>query len=180
MEARFIKDLAMALIFITLFAFAIKVYSIYRKVEAVPLESKYTDISVNEELIAKIKTIESSIQDRKNFTFRVPTDPLRQDPVIKDKLDRLKAWEDMVANMVRLAATFVNEDNETVAIISYQGKSGIYKVGDYIAGRHITEIKNGLVYYTAGGVRSYMTIQPIPPKPADIEETELNKYEYNY
>ena len=180
METRFIKDLAMALIFIILLAFAIKVYTIYNKVSSIPLKSRYADISVNEELISKIKTIEASIQDRKMFTFSVPTDPLRQDPVIKDKMDRLKEWENMVANMVRLAATFVNEDNETCAIISYQGKSGIYRVGDTVAGRRIVEIKNGVLYYTAGGVRSYMTVQPIPPKPADIETETVQQNDFNY
>jgi hypothetical protein len=179
METRFIKDLAMALIFIILLAFAIKVYYIYNKVDEIPTQSKYTDISVNEQLITKIKTIESSIKDRKSFTFNVPTDPLRQDPVIKDKMDRLQEWERMVANMVRLAATFVNEDNETCAIISYQGRTGIYRVGETIADRRIVEIKNGLLYYTSGGVRSYMTVQPIPPKPADID-TSNNQTDYNY
>jgi hypothetical protein len=179
MEARFIKDLAIALIFVILFAFAIKVYSVYQKVNEVPAQSKYSDISVNEELITKIQTIESSIQDRKMFTFNVPTDPLRQDPVIKDKLDRIQEWERMVANMVRLAATFVNEDNQTVAIISYQGKSGIYKVGDTVAGRHIVSIQNGLLYYTSGGARAYMTVEPIPPRPADLD-LNINTTDYNY
>ena len=179
METRFIKDLAIALIFIILFIFAIKVYSIYQKVESVPAESKYTDLSVNEELLTKIKTIESSIEDRKTFTFNVPNDPLRQDPVIKDKLDRLQEWENMVRNMVRLAATFVDEDNETVAIIAYHGSSGIYRVGDVVAGRKIVGIDNGIVYYTINGVRSSMTIQPIPPKPVDLE-TGSDNTEYNY
>jgi hypothetical protein len=179
MEARFIKDLAIALIFICLFAFAVKDYTIYHKVDSIPSESKYSDISVNEELLEKIQTIESSIQDRKSFTFNVPTDPLRQDPVIKDKLDRLQEWENMVKNMVRVAATFINEDNERVAIIAHQGKSTLYRVGDTIAGRRIDDIKNGTVYYTSGGVRSSMTVQPIPPKPADLEPSS-DFTDYNY
>jgi hypothetical protein len=179
METRFIKDLAIALIFIILFAFAIKVYSIYQKVDRVPERSEYSDISVNDSLLKKINSIEASIKDRKSFTFNVPTDPLRQDPVIKDKLDRLQEWENMVANMVRLAATFVNEDNETCAVISYQGKSGVYRVGDTIAGRRIVEIKNGLLYYTSGGTRSYMVVQPIPERPADID-LNSNVTDYNY
>jgi hypothetical protein len=179
METRFIKDLAVALIFILLLAFAIKAFYTYKKVESVPLKSKYSDISVNEELITKIKDIEASIQDRKMFTFNVPTDPLRQDPVIKDKLDRLQEWENMVSNMARLAATFVNEDNETCAVISYQNKSGVYRVGDTVAGRYITEIKNGIVYYSSGGTRSYMTVQPIPERPVDID-TRTDNTEYNY
>jgi len=179
MEVRFIKDLAIALIFIILFAFAVKDYSAFKKVSSVPNQSKYSDISVNEELLGKIKVIEASIQDRKMFTFNVPTDPLRQDPVIKDKLDRLQEWENMVNNMVRLAATFVNEDNQTCAIIAYQGKSGIYRVGDTIAGRNIVEIKNGMLYYTSGGVRSTMTVQPIPPRPSGIEPSS-SVTDFNY
>lgn len=179
MEARFLKDFAISLIAILLFSFAVKDYTIFKKVDSVPSQSKYTDISVNEELLTKINTIEASIQDRKMFTFNVPTDPLRQDPVIKDKLDRLQEWENMVANMVRVAATFVNEDNQKCAIIAYQGKSAIYRVGDTIAGRRIDDIMNGQVAYTAGGVRSVMNVQPIPPKPADLIINQ-DQSEFNY
>lgn len=179
MEARFVKDLAIALVFIILFVFAVKDYSIFNKVTAVPNQSIYSDISVNEELMDKIKVIEESIKDRKSFTFNVPTDPLRQDPVIKDRLDRLQEWENMVKNMVRLAATFVNEDNEKCAIIYYQGSSGIYKIGDSVAGRRIIDIGNRQLTYVSGGVRSTMTVQPIPPKPADIE-TGSDYTDFNY
>jgi hypothetical protein len=179
MEARFIKDLAIALIFICMLAFAVKDYTIYHKVNSIPTKSKYSDISVNSELITKIQLIESSIRDRKSFTFTVPTDPLRQDPVIKDKLDRLQEWENMVNNMVRVAATFVDEDNKKVAVIAYQGSSGLYKVGDTIAGRRIDDIRDGTVYYTYNGVRSSMTVQPIPPKPVDLEPAS-NFTDYNY
>jgi hypothetical protein len=179
MEARFIKDLALALIFICLFAFAVKDYTIYSKVNGIADKSKYADISVNEELLTKIQVIESSIRDRKSFTFNVPTDPLRQDPVIKDKLDRLQAWEDMVNNMVRVAATFVDEDNQKVAVIAYHGASALYRVGDTIAGRRIDDIRDSTVYYTYGGVRSSMTVQPIPPKPVDLEPAS-DFTDYNY
>jgi type II secretory pathway component PulC len=179
MEARFIKDLAIALIVIILFAFAVKDYLVYRSVVEVPAQSKYSDISLNDELLTKIKVIESSIQDRKMFTFNVPTDPLRQDPVIKDRMDRLQEWEYMIANMVRVAATFVNEENQKYAIISYQGKSNIYRVGETVAGRRIEDIREGKVIYTQGGVRSEMIVQPIPPKPVDIE-TGSNISEFNY
>jgi hypothetical protein len=179
MEARFIKDLAIALIFICLFAFAVKDYTIYHNVNTIPSESKYSDISVNDSLLAKIQVIESSIRDRKSFTFNVPTDPLRQDPVIKDKLDRLQEWENMVNNMVRVAATFVDEDNQKVAVIAYQGKSALYRVGETIAGRRIDDIRDGTVYYTYGGVRSSMTVQPIPPRPVDLEPAS-DFTDYNY
>ncbi|MFO7659755.1 MAG: hypothetical protein R6V77_02480 [Candidatus Cloacimonadaceae bacterium] len=169
MEARFVKDLAIALVFIILFVFAVKDYTIFNKVNAVPGQSIYSDISVNEELMDKIKVIEESIKDRKMFTFNVPTDPLRQDPVIKDKMDRLQEWENMVRNMVRLAATFVNEDNEKYAIVYYQGSSDIYRIGDTVAGRRIVDIGDRQLTYVSGGVRSTMTVQPIPPKPADLE-----------
>lgn len=179
MEARFVKDLAIALVFIILFVFAVKDYSVFHKVNSVPSQSIYSDISVNEELMDKIKVIEQSISDRKMFTFNVPTDPLRQDPVIKDRLDRLQEWENMVKNMVRLAATFVNEDNEKVAIIYYQGNSDLYRIGETVAGRRIVEIGDRQLTYVSGGVRSTMTVQPIPPKPADLE-TSSSITDFNY
>ncbi|MBM4399209.1 MAG: hypothetical protein FJ041_02610 [Candidatus Cloacimonetes bacterium] len=179
MEARFVKDLGIALIFIILFAFGVKDYLIYNQVRSIPNQSKYSGISLDEELLNKIKIIEASIQDRKMFTFNVPTDPLRQDPVIKDRLDRLQEWERMVANLVRLAATFVDENNQKIAIIAYQGKSGYYHVGDVVAGRRIDDIGEGVVVYTVGGVRSVMTVQPIPPKPVDVV-TGQDITEFNY
>jgi hypothetical protein len=175
-EFRYLKDFALALLVIILFAFAVKDYTIYSKVNEVPDKSKYSDLSVNDELMTKIKSIESSIQDRKGFAFSVPTDPLRQDPVIKDKMDRLQEWENMVANMVRLAATFIDEDGERCAIIAYQGKSGLYHIGDTIAGKRIAEIKSGQLVYSTGAV---LTVQPIPTRPADVEQGS-NITDFNY
>lgn len=181
METRFIKDLAIALIFIILFAFAVKDYTVYNKVTEIPNESIYTDISVNEELLEKIRSIETSIEDRKNFTFYVPTDPLRQDPVIKDRLDREQEWANMVANMIRVAAIFHDEDNQKCAIIAHKGRSSIYRIGDTITGtsRRITDIQEGQVIYNDGGYRGVMPIQPIPPRPVDLE-TSSNITDYNY
>jgi hypothetical protein len=178
-EFRYLKDFSLALLVILLFAFAVKDYTIYKKVYAVPDKSKYADISVNEELMTKIRTIEGSIADRKMFTFNVSTDPLRQDPVIKDKLDRLQEWEYMIANTVRLAATFIDEDGERCAILAFQGKSSLYHIGDDVAGRKIVEIKSGQIAYTSGGIRSIMTVQPIPPKPADVDANSTNT-DFNY
>ncbi len=179
METRFIKDLAIALIFICLAAFAIKAYSIHKKEGKIADQSKYTDISVNEELIRKINTIEASIVDRKSFRFNVPTDPLRQDPVIKDRLDRLQEWENMVANLVRLSGTVVDEDKGAVAIIDHQGTERMYRVGDYIAGRRITKIEEGRVIYSIGGSYYTMVVEPKPQRPADLE-TGQDITEYNY
>lgn len=170
MEFKYLKDFSLALLVILLFAFAIKDYTIYNKVNVIPEKSIYSDISVNDSLMSKIRTIETSIADRKMFTFNVATDPLVQDPVIKDKMDRLQEWEIMVANSIRLAATFIDEDGEKVAIVAYQGKSNLYKIGDVVAGRKIVDIKSGQIAYTSGGVRSIMTVQPIPPKPSDVGE----------
>ncbi len=178
MEFRYLKDFAISLIFILLFAFAVKDYTIYQKVINVPEQSKYSETTVSEELMDKIKTIEASILDRKMFSFYVPLDPLRQDPVVKDKMDRLKEWEEMIANMVRLAATFIDEEGHKAAIIAYQGKNSIYRIGDTVAGRRIEDIRSGQVIYTIGGTRSTMIVQPIPPKPVELESTDITEYNY--
>lgn len=179
MEFRYLKDFSLALLVIVLFSFAVKDYTIYKKINVVPDKSKYADISVNDELMSKIRTIEGSIADRKMFTFNVASDPLRQDPVIKDKMDRLQEWENMIANSVRLAATFIDEDGEKCAILAYQGKSNLYHIGDVVAGRRIVEIKSGQVTYTSGGSQSIMTVQPIPPKPSDVDDNATNT-NFNY
>ena len=85
-------------------------------------------------------------------------------------MDLLEQWTRMVQNMVRLAGTAIDENGTTYANIAYQGKIGVYRVGDYVAGRLITNISNQQVTYVMNGQRGVMNLTPIPPKPAEIKD----------
>jgi len=117
MQYRFVKDLAIALIVILLGVLVVRLVVINRKVSVIPETSIHIQESVTDTLMTKIRTIESSIQDRKMFVFSSRKDPLRQGNIIKDNVDRLKEFEDMVRNTFRLATTAIDEFGNKIAYV---------------------------------------------------------------
>ncbi|MDD2332417.1 MAG: hypothetical protein PHI68_07180 [Candidatus Cloacimonetes bacterium] len=164
MEHRYIKDFAIALIFIIALVLAIRIYAFHMQIAKISDKSVYAEESVSQDLLDRIKKIENSIEDRNMFAFIVTRDPLREGNIIKDKADRMKEYEDMVKNTFRLASV-TNE----YAIFEYQGKSHIAKVGDVIEGRRILSIDvvNDQVTYSVGGNIVIATRSAIPPVPKD-------------
>ncbi|OQC10551.1 MAG: hypothetical protein BWX75_00348 [Candidatus Cloacimonetes bacterium ADurb.Bin088] len=165
MQARFLKDFAIALIVILLLAYAIRLYALNLQQAGIPDESKYTQKSVSDTLLNKIKTIESSIQDRKFFQFTTTRDPLRQGNVIKDKFDMEKEFMQMVFNTFRPTGTYLDkETGKRMVNIELMGKIYTAGVGDVVEGRKITWIneENIGIYY--GGAQT-LAVQKIPPMP---------------
>lgn len=175
MDFKYLKDFAISLTIIMLIVFLLRDAALYKKEVNVPAKSVYTKLSVNDSLMATIQDIEKSIQDRKSFLFTVTKDPLKQDLIVQDRIDQLALWQVMVKNMVRLAGTFIDENGKRTAIISYQGVDGRYYIGDYVAGRKIEEIQNGRVVYVSNGQRGTMYLEPIPPKPVELEMNKSNQ-----
>ncbi len=183
MDYKYLKDFAISLTIIMLIVFLLRDASLYKKEMNVPVKSVYSKLSVNDSLMATIQNIEKSIQDRKSFIFTVTKDPLKQDLIVQDRIDLLQQWQNMVKNMVRLAGTFIDADGKRTAIISYQGKDTRYYVGDYVAGRKIEEIQNGKIVFIANGQKGTMILEPIPPKPVELEMNKSNQatqQELNY
>jgi hypothetical protein len=183
MDFKYLKDFAISLTIIMLIVFLLRDAALYRKEINVPAKSIYSKLSVNDSLMSTIQEIEKSIQDRKSFMFTVTKDPLKQDLIVQDKIDLLAQWQNRVRNMVRLAGTLIDEHGKRTAIISYQGTDSRYYVGDYVAGRKIEDIQNGKVLYVANGQKGVMTLEPIPPKPAELEmnkANQANQPELNY
>ncbi len=179
MQVKFVKDFAIALIVILLFAYAIRLYSMKMQEAKIAEQSKYTAKSVSDTLLNKIKTIESSIQDRKFFQFTTTRDPLRQGNVIKDKFDLAKEFEDMVRNTFRATGTYISEDTgKRMVNIEYQGNIYSGGVGDVIEGRKITWIneKNVGIYY--GGPQT-LTVQKRPEMP-DFSKIEIQSADQDY
>lgn len=171
MEHRFVKDFAIALIFIVALVLAIRIYMFNVQIKKISDKSVYAEESVSQELLDRIKKIENSIEDRNMFAFTVTRDPLREGNIIKDKADRLKEYEDMVKNTFRLAS--VTND---YAIFEYQGTSHVAKVGDVIEGRRILSINvaNDQVTYSVGGNVVIATRSAIPPMPKEEGQSPLS------
>jgi len=179
MQLRFVKDLAIALIVILLFAMALRLLAIDRQWSKVPVKSIHTSESVSDTLLSKIKRIENSIQDRKMFVFSSNRDPLRQGNIIKDKADRENEFKEMLLNTFRLATTARDEYGNKIAYIEYQDRIHGGRVGDVIEGRRITSIGESTITYYYGG-QSYTTrVQPRPERPQQEEEIGLSNLD-NY
>lgn len=170
MQLRFIKDLAIALIVIFLFALAVRLVALHRSWGLIPEKSVHTQESVSDTLLNKIKTIENSIQDRKMFVFGSNRDPLRQGNIIKDKVDREKEFEDMVKNTFRLATTARDENGNKIAFIEYRNVLHEARVGQVIEGRKILQIEDKSIRYSYNGIVSTTELAPRPAKP--VEETQ--------
>jgi hypothetical protein len=171
MQLRFIKDLAIALIVILLFAIAMRLFSIERSWAKVPAKSIHTKESVSDTLLNKIKTIENSIQDRKMFVFGSNRDPLRQGNIIKDKADRENEFQEMLLNTFRLATTARDDYGNKIAYIEYRGVLHEARIGQIVEGRKILDIGDTSIRYSLGGVISTTELAPRPSKPVDDPRT---------
>lgn len=165
MQLRYVKDFAIALIVIILLAFGIRLYTVYYQVEAIPDKSIHSKESVSDTLLNKIKGIETSIQERKNFVFSTTRDPLRQGNIIKDKMDLEKEFEDMVRNMFRLSTTAIDENGNKIAYIEYQNAIHAAKVGDTVEGRRIVDIGERTMRYFYAGNTYTVELTARPPMP---------------
>jgi len=171
MQLRFVKDLAIALIVILLGIMVVRLVVIDRTISAIPDSSVHIQESVTDTLMSRIRTIENSIQDRKDFVFNARRDPLRQGNIIKDNVDRLKEFEEMVRNTFRLATTAIDEYGNKIAYIEYQDALHEARVGEAVAGRRILEINDRNIRYSYGGSTYTANLMPRP-----VMEEEPNQY----
>lgn len=172
MQLRFIKDFAIALIVIILFAMALRLLALNSSWKKVPEKSIHTAESVSDTLLNKIKTIENSIQDRKNFVFNSTRDPLRQGNIIKDKVDKEREFEDMVRSTFRLATTAKDERGNKIAYIEYMDRLYEAKIGDNVEGRRILDIGDRTLRYSYGGSTITTELSARPARP--VEDPKAN------
>jgi len=178
MQYRFIKDLAIALIFIAVLVLGVKLATVHKTVTDIPDSSIYSKESVSDSLMSKIKTIESSIQDRKMFAFSVTRDPLRQGNIIKDKVDLAKEHEERVRNTFRLSTTAIDELGNKIAFIEYLGMIHSARIGDVIEGRRIVDIGDSSIRYSMGGQTLTLGISARPPMPKETDLNDISKFNY--
>jgi hypothetical protein len=94
-------------------------------------------------------------------------------------MDMQKQWEETVANMMRLSATFTDSKGQKKAMIAYQGKNHMVSIGDVIGGRKITDISSGKLSFTQNGYQGTLGVEKIPEKPAELDEDKKEK-QYNW
>jgi len=179
MQYRFVKDLAIALVFLIVMILAGQLYFIYRNVEEVQDDSRYITEAVSDTLMDRIRTIESSIQDRKMFAFNVNRDPLRQGNVIKDRVDLEREYAELVRNTFRLSSVARDEFGVSYANIEFRGTNHIARVGQVVEGRMITAIGNDSVTYFYNGQTITTRIAPRPPRPTEPDSRDFIS-QFNY
>jgi len=182
MEEKYLKDFVIILVVISFIAFGMKNVSLFGKSKEVPKESIYKELALGDDLLFQIKEIENSIQDRKDFVFTVEKDPLEQNLIVRTIKDLQAQWRRMIENMVHLESTIIPEIGKRRAIIAYQGKTSIYKVGDNFVKGKITAINQGEVTYNYRGVVGKIAVKKLPTKPVEIQTTNKSnlKREYNW
>ncbi len=182
MEEKYLKDFVIILVVISLIAFGMKNVSLFSKLKEVPKESKYRELGLGDKLLSQIKEIEESIQDRKDFVFTVEKDPLEQNLIVKTMKDLQAQWHKMIENLVHLESTIIPEVGKRRAVIAYQGKANVYKVGDNFVKGKITAINQGEITYSYRGSVGKIKVKKLPPKPVELQtagKTKSNR-EYNW
>ena len=179
MQYRFVKDFAIALIFITILILGVQLGMAQKKVIEIPETSIYTKETVSDTLMSQIKTIENSIQDRKMFAFTVTRDPLRQGNIIKDRVDLEKEHAERVRNTFRLSTTAIDENGNRIAYIEYLGRIHAAMIGDVIEGRRITSIEDRTIRYTLGNQTYTLQISARPAMPrAEDNPNDISRFNY--
>lgn len=108
-----------------------------------PPRSKYTSESVSDTLRTRIRSIERSILERQNTQFTASLDPLKQGNRIKERFDRIRAFEDSLRNTFLPTRTYRDErSGEMVVVVEFQDRIHTAREGDVIAGRRIIRISD--------------------------------------
>lgn len=170
METRYIKDFTIAILVIILFVFLLKTVNVVNTAQAVPTDSIHKDMAIDAQLIEQIQQIEHSIRDRMDFRFTVTRDPLEQNLIVRTRVDLEQEWRRQVEAIIRLAATYVDEEGNRRAAIAYRGQTRLYAIGDYIDNNRIVDINVGNITLMYQGRESTLELKPIPPKPAQIDD----------
>ncbi len=120
-------------------------YNVYRMGRQVReyQEAMVKDVlgSEDPQLRETIERLESDLLDRIDYTFSIEYDPLDLTQVVQGKrfLANLGYTESLESqNVMRLSCTVIAE--KPAAIIKYQGRSRVLRVGDEIEGYRLVEV----------------------------------------
>jgi len=136
MEYRYVKDLAYILLvasIIFLAVFAIKHYNTERNVDP---KSLYAEQEVDSNLLRKAIEIEQGIKQRKEFSFSITKDPLKQDIILPQKVDEIKLRLQKRYNQIRLYGVQKFGDKLMVGI-EHKDLESQYGIGEQIQGSNL-------------------------------------------
>ncbi len=133
MEYRYVKDLAYILLVAAVIVLGVLAFNHYNGEQKVTAESAYAKQDVDANLLKQAADIESGISNRKNFTFSVEKDPLKQDIILPKKVDEIKIRLQKRRNEIRLAGVITFNEQKFVTI-EHKDIEKQYAIGEVIKG----------------------------------------------
>lgn len=136
MEYRYVKDLAIILLVISVIVLAVFAVKHYNTEQQVDAKSAYAEQEVDSSLLRKAIEIEDGIGQRKDFSFSISKDPLKQDIILPKKVDEIKLRLQRRYNEIRLYGVLKFDDQILVGI-DHKDLENQYKIGDKIVGSNL-------------------------------------------
>ncbi len=137
MEYRYVKDLAYILLVASIIVLAVFAVKHYDTEQSVDPKSAYAEQEVDSNLLKKAIEIEQGIKQRKEFTFSISKDPLKQDIILPQKVDEIKLRLQKRYNQIRLYGVLKFGDVVLVGI-EHKDIEGQYRVGEKIQGSKLS------------------------------------------
>ncbi len=130
--------------------------------------------SADPQLSETISGLEGELQDRLNYEFTINKDPLDLTQVIHAKrfLAQL-GFQESIESQTRMRLSCTIMSDKPAAIIKYQGRSRIMRIGDDLNGYRLSEIKPEQCVLTRSGERLTLVTEKSP----ETLEQERNQRE---
>lgn len=137
MEYRYVKDLAYILLVASIIFLAVFAVKHYNTEQGVDPKSAYAEQEVDSNLLRKAIEIEQGIKQRKEFTFSINKDPLKQDIILPQKVDEIKLRLQKRYNQIRLYGV-LKFDDELLVGIDHKDIEAQYRIGEKIQGSRLS------------------------------------------
>jgi hypothetical protein len=157
---RHTKTITIALVFALLFFVFRTIMVGLEARKALALEMP-RDMGMNEELLAKVDTLERDIARRSSYEVELARDPLKLSAVM-DIRDR-GASEEFIEKhrRMRLSATIISPHQKS-AVIKYRSKSYVVGVGDTLSDHRIVRIDKKTAVLEHDGKEVVLVNRPAP------------------
>lgn len=179
MEYRYIKDLAYILLVASVIVLAVLAFNHYNTEQKVEPKSPFAEQEVDSNLLKKAIEIEQGIKQRKEFSFSIMKDPLKQDIILPQKVDEIKLRLQKRYNQIRLYGVLSFDDVVLVGI-EHKDLESQYRIGEKIQGSNLS-IKSAdpvtqkvvLSNGTRLEVEARMDIYNIPSQPKPQQDNDI-------
>lgn len=137
MEYRYVKDLAYILLVASVIVLAVLSFSHYNTEVKVKPKSPFAEQEVDSNLLRKAIEIEQGIKQRKEFSFSIMKDPLKQDIILPKKVDEIKLRLQRRYNQIRLYGV-LSFDEQLLVGIEHKDLESQYRIGEKIQGSNLS------------------------------------------